>query len=162
MNDLIVFQRLAEVLNDFGVAIGEQYKKNLTDSGRNASHALYNSIRSQVSVNGMTYDVELVMEEYWKYIEYGTKPHFPPVSKILEWVRIKPVLPTPMANGKLPTEEQLAWMIAKKIDREGTEGKPDLSDALDSLLDEWEQKISDALDADVSDCFDRVWALIGN
>lgn len=161
MNDLIMFQRLASVLNDFGIAIAEAYKQNLTNSERNASHNLYNSIHSQVSVNGLTYDVELVMEDYWKYIEYGTRPHFPPVDKILEWVRVKPVLPTPMSNGKLPTEKQLAWMIARKIEREGTEGKPDLSDALDSLLDEWEMKIEEALDEDVLESFDKVWALLG-
>lgn len=162
MSDFIVFQRLAEVLGEFGEAIAEQYKANLTESNRNASHNLYNSIRSNVRVNGTTYDVTLSMESYWRFIEYGTKPHMPPVSKILEWVQIKPVLPTPMANGKLPTEEQLSWMIAKKIEREGTEGKPDLENALESLLDEWERRISDALDEDITDCFDRVWALIGN
>lgn len=162
MSDFIVFQRLAEVLGDFGEAIAEQYKANLTESNRNASHNLYNSIRSNVRVNGMTYDVTLSMESYWRFIEYGTKPHMPPVSKILEWVRIKPVLPTPMQNGKLPTEEDLAWMIARKIEREGTEGKPDLENALESELDMWESKIEDALDSDVLDSFDRVWALIGN
>lgn len=161
MSKLIMFQRLAEVLGDFGNAIAEQYKNNLTDSNRNASHNLYNSIRSQVSVNGMTYDVELSMLDYWKYIEYGTKPHMPPVNKILEWVQVKPVLPTPMRNGKLPTEEDLAWMIARKIEREGTEGKPDLENALDSLLDEWELKISEAMDEDVVEMFDRIWALLG-
>lgn len=161
MSDFIMFQRVADVLDEMGKAIGEAYKKNLTDSNRNASHNLYNSIKSHVRVNNTTYDVELDMEHYWKYIEYGTKPHFPPVNKILEWVRIKPVLPTPMQNGKLPTEEDLAWMIARKIEREGTEGKPDLENALESELDMWESKIEDALDSDVLDSFDRVWALLG-
>lgn len=167
MSDLIMFQRLADVLNDFGVAIGEQYKQNLLDSGRNASGKLYNSIQSQVTVNGMTYDVELVMEEYWKWIENGrppttsTTPSNPPLrEKILEWIRVKPVLPKPI-DGKLPTEEQLAFLITRKIHREGFEGKPDLSNALDSVVDVWEQKIEDAMDADVMDCFDKVWALLG-
>lgn len=168
MNELIIFQRLANVLDDLGNAIGEQYKQNLLDSGRNASGKLYNSIHSQVTVNNMTYDVELVMEEYWKWIENGrpptqtTTPSNPPLRElILEWIRVKPVLPTPI-NGKLPTEEQLAYLITRKIHREGFEGKPDLSDALDSVEAEWEQKIEDAMDADVMDCFDRIFALLDN
>ena len=166
MSDLIVFQRLAEVLEQYGEAIAEQYKQNLTDSGRNASGKLYNSIRSQVTVNNTTYDVELNLEEYWKWIENGrpptqsSTPSNPPLrERILEWIRIKPVLPTPI-DGKLPTEEQLAYLITRKIHREGFEGKPDLSDAMDSLLDEWENRIEEAMDADVVDCFDRVWALL--
>ena len=166
MSDFIMFQRVAETLDEMGKAIGEAYKKNLTDSNRNASGKLYNSIHSQVTVNNMTYDVELMMEEYWKWLENGrppthtSTPSNPPLrERILEWIRVKPVLPRPI-DGKLPTEEELAYLITRKIHREGFEGKPDLSDALDSVESEWEQKISDAMDADVMDCFDRIWALL--
>ena len=168
MSDLIIFQRLTDVLTEMGEAIGEQYKQNLLDSGRNASGKLYNSIKSQVSVNGMTYDVELNMENYWYWIENGRNPTTattasnPPLrERILEWIRVKPVLPTPI-DGKLPTEEQLAYLITRKIHREGFEGKPDLSDALDDVTVTWEQKIGDAMDADVLDCFDRIFALLEN
>ena len=167
MSELIKFQRLANVLEEFGNAIANQYKQNLLDSGRNASGKLYNSIHSQVKVNNMTYDVELEMQEYWKWIENGrpptrtTTPSNPPLRElILEWIRVKPVLPTPI-NGKLPTEEELAYLITRKIHREGFDGKPDLSNALESAETEWKQKIEDAIDADVIESLDEIMLILG-
>lgn len=160
MSDLIVFQRVKETLDAFAENLVESYKDNLTDTNRNASMRLFNSVRSEVTVNGSTYEILLNLEEWWKYIEYGTKAHFPPVDKILEWVRVKPVLPYPMDNGRLPTEEDLAWMIAKKISTDGTASSHNLEHTLEALVGFWEEKIEEALDADILDCFDRVWALL--
>lgn len=156
---MVEFKHLQEALAQYAEAIVDRYKQNLEDSDRRATGNLITSINSKVSVNGNEYEVLLQLEDYWKYIENGTKPHFPPVSKILDWVKIKPILPTPMKNGKLPTEEQLAWMIAKKIDRVGTEGKPDLEEALEEV--DYNAIIEEALDADIMESLDEIFMLIG-
>lgn len=156
---MIEFKHLQEALVQYAKAIEDQYKTNLEQSGRRATGNLITSINTKVDLNGNEYEVLLQLEDYWKYIEFGTKPHFPPVSKILEWVKIKPILPTPMKNGKLPTEEQLAWMIAKKIDRVGTEGKPDLEEALEEV--DYNAIIEEALDADIMESLDEIFMLIG-
>ena len=60
--------------------------------------------------------------DYWKWAEYGRKPgKFPPIEKIKEWIKVKPILPRP-TDGKLPTENQLAFLIARKIATKGTKG----------------------------------------
>lgn len=153
---MIKFDNLQKVLAEFGNALSERYKEKLTEDDRIASGRLISSVNSKVVVDNNEFVVELSLEDWWKYIEYGTKPHFPPVSKILEWVNVKRILPTPMANGKLPTEKQLAWMIAKKIERVGTEGTPNLSDSLDEMVMEYETKIEEALDQDVLGCLDEL------
>ena len=156
---MLEFKHLHEALGQYAQAITDRYKQNLESSGRRASGQLLTSVNTKVVVNGNEYEVLLQLEDYWKYIEFGTKPHFPPVSKILEWVKIKPILPTPMKNGKLPTEEQLAWMIAKKIERVGTEGKPDLEEALEEV--DYNAIIEEALDADIMESLDEIFMLIG-
>lgn len=155
---MIEFKHLQEALAQYAQAITDRYKQNLESSGRIASGELISSISSKVIVNGNEYAIELNLEDYWKYVEEGTRPHFPPVERILEWVKVKRILPTPMPNGKLPTEQQLAWMIAKKIDRVGTEGTPDLENALNEV--DYNAIIEQALDADILECFDEIFLLV--
>lgn len=156
---MIEFRHLQEALAQYAQAIADQYKQNLEDSGRRASGELVSSVNTKVVVDGNEYVIELELQDYWKYVEEGTKPHFPPVSKILEWVKVKQILPTPMANGKLPTEQQLAWMIAKKIDRVGTEGSNDLEHTMEEV--DYNAIIEEALDADIMESLDEIFMLIG-
>ena len=83
--------------------------------------------------DGRYYRIYLQLEDYWKYLEYGTKPHFPPVDKIAEWIRIKPVLPRPNAKGKLPTQKQLVFMIARSISIKGTKPTHTLQQTIDEF-----------------------------
>jgi hypothetical protein len=156
---MIEFKHLQEALGQYSQAIADQYKQNLENSGRRASGQLISSVNTKVTVNDLVFEIELQLEDYWKYVEEGTRPHFPPVSKILEWVKVKQILPTPMANGKLPTEQQLAWMIAKKIDRVGTEGSNDLEHTMEEV--DYNAIIEEALDADILGCLDEILLLVG-
>ena len=145
------FRNLMEVMAEYGKAMETKYKEELENSGRKASGRLISSINSNVTVDGMTYAIDFSLEDYWKYVENGTKPHFPPVSKILEWVKIKPILPTPDSSGKVPTPEQLAFLISRKISIYGTDGTKDLEDTLELTDMEWRDRIASALDRDVTE-----------
>lgn len=111
-------------IKDIVAEFTEEVKNALQNNGSNASGALSKSIKGIVKMNGKYLTVSLSMEDYWQYIEYGTPPHFPPVDKIKEWIKVKPVLPRPLENGKLPTENQLAFLIGNKIKKFGTKPKP--------------------------------------
>lgn len=151
---MIQFNHLQQALKDYADAIRDQYKDNLERDNRRATGNLITSINTKVNVDGDEFSIELQLEDYWEYVEWDTRPHFPPTSKILEWVKVKRILPTPMPNGKLPTEKQLAWMIAKKISKEGTEGTHDLEDALVEV--DYENIIEEALDKDIMECLDEI------
>lgn len=153
--ETLTFGNLQRVLMQYAETVVARYKDNLMASDRVASGELINTITYQVEDYGTMYEVSLNLQDYWKYVEYDTRPHFPPVKKILEWVRVKPVLPRPDARGKLPTQQQLAYLIARKIAREGTEGSHDLRDAVNLTTDEWRQKILTALMKDVSEDLTR-------
>jgi hypothetical protein len=115
-------------------------KDALADNDINASGTLSKSIDGFVEFDGKWLSVGITLEEYYKYVEQGRKRgKFPPINKIREWIRIKPVVPR-SNNGKLPTENQLTYLIGRKIAREGTKPQPFLArtikdfDLLDKVL----------------------------
>lgn len=114
---------IQNIINEFT----DTLKSVISSNGSNATGDLSNSINGLVEYDGKYLTVSIRLNEYWRYIEYGTNPHFPPVDKIREWIRVKPVLPRPLASGKLPTENQLAFLIGRKISKFGTKPKPFLN-----------------------------------
>lgn len=155
---MIEFKHLQEALAQYAQAITDMYKQNLEDSGRRATGSLITSVSSNVVVNGNEFAIDLQLEDYWKYVENGRGPgKFPPPDKILQWIRVKPILPQPMSNGKLPTEKQLAFLIGRKIANEGFEGTNDLDNTMEEV--DYEQIIVDALDADILGCIDEIMVI---
>lgn len=117
---------IKNIADDFVVEL----KNKLTANGSNASGDLSNSLKGIVKQNGKYIVVSIQLNEYWKFIENGTKPHWPPLSEIRKWISVKPVLPRPTKSGKLPTANQLAFLIARKISKVGTKAKPFLSNTI--------------------------------
>ena len=148
-NTLNEFPKVAEVLERYGAEFIELYKSNLVASGRPASGKLAESLSYHVDLGTNVYAVDISLLEYWKYIENGTRPHFPPVSAIRDWIRVKPVIPRPFENGKLPTESQLAFLIARKISRVGTEGTNDFERASKEIFDRMLMSLAEAVTEDL-------------
>ncbi len=159
MDELINWKHLKAVLEEYAIAVRNQYQDNLIENDHITLNGnLLNSVEYIVKKGGHEMSVSLKLQDYWKYVEWDTKPHFPPIGKIMEWIEIKPVLPYPDDNGKLPTENQLAYMIRDKISKEGTEGTHDLYDAVNFINEEYEEKISMAIDEDISDNLDIIFS----
>jgi hypothetical protein len=118
--DKLDLTTIQDITNDFVVELKNKLKAN--DSY--ASGDLVNSIRGVVKQNGKYVVISIQLEDYWKYIENGTKPHWPPVDAIKKWISVKPILPRPLKSGKLPTDNQLAYLIGRKISKVGTKAKP--------------------------------------
>lgn len=146
--ELINLEHVRGVLEEYAQAVRNLYQDNLIRSERIASGDLLNSVEYRVIQDGAEYEVQLSLAEYWKYVEYDTKPHWPPVSAIREWIRVKPVLPRPDANGRIPTPRSLAFLIGRKISMEGTEGSHDLERAIDAVNREYRDKLVVALSRD--------------
>lgn len=160
---LIDFAHLAAVLQEFGGAVVEKYREELAARGKNASGVLADTVRYLVTRDSTEYAVDLSLASYWQYVEYGRRPgKFPPPDKILEWVRIKPVLPRPLESGKLPTEKQLAFLIGRKIAREGIAPTPALTTATEITFDEFLGRIGEAISADLAEAVDGVLAGLSN
>lgn len=156
MAELFQFTRTAEVLEEYAKAAEAVYKDKLMENGHLATAGLLNSVHAVVVRGEHSVAVDLNLAEYWKYVEYDTRPHFPPPSAILKWVLVKPVVPTPDAKGRIPTPKQLAFLIGRKIAKEGTKGTHSLEQTVEHLNDTYAKKIEDAITADLGNSTDAL------
>lgn len=152
----IEWTHLADALREYGQAVLNRYREKLIGNGRpTKENTLVDSAEYILEVDGTSYEVSLSLQDYWKYVENGTRPHTPPFSAIRHWVDVKPLLPSrPMNNGKLPSPNQLAWMVVNKISREGTRGTFDFAESVDELNEEFVTRIMDAVVIDIEDALE--------
>ena len=158
MADTITFHNVLAVLRDYAAEVRNLYQDNLIRHDRIASGGLLNSAECRVNIGDRSYEVVMTLEDYWRYVEEDTRPHWPPVDAILRWIQIKPVIPRPDAAGRIPTPRQLAYLIGRKIARKGTEGSHDLADAVEEMNRRYADRLSEALGADVSEYITYVFA----
>lgn len=158
-----ILSEFLATLDEYAEKAEELYKRKLTDKEINASYKLLNSVETTVKRNDDEFIVSINLEPYWYYVENGRKPgRFPPVDKILEWVRIKPVIPYSDSRGRLPTEEQLAFLISRKISEQGTEGKHILYETVSELNNYYLPKLQQALDRDFNRFYYEIDTYIGS
>lgn len=149
---LIQLDNVQRVFGDYGAALVDLYRHNLAQEGKNASFALSNSVGFTITKGASRMAVNIRLLDYWQYLEYGRKPgKFPPIDKLREWIRVKPVIPRPMQNGRLPTPEQLAYLIGRKIARDGIAPTPILHDTVEALNRVYLPKIKSALVSDLKE-----------
>ena len=138
------------VLAEYGEAVKERYKDSLrANKHPTTRNTLAGTAESEVIVETDGFEVVLRLQDYWKWVENDTRPHWPPHAPIDEWIQIKPVVPRPMKNGKLPTPAQLSFLIRRKIARVGTKGTHDFADAVAALEPSYLERISDAMTQDI-------------
>ena len=176
----IPWENLTLALFEFGEFFTEQARNNLKTGGNppytnsNASYNLYDSIETIVQILDDRYIVSVSLAPYWKYVNYGTEPHWPNVDAIRKWIEIKPVVPQPMTitrrwyvNGRrkgapktilkerqvvvTPSVDQLAYLIGRKISIKGTQGTQFFDKAKDAALDRFEDKIAKAIEMDIDE-----------
>lgn len=154
------FTNVIQFLNDYGKELADKNKRNLVNDDAVASGKLLNSIRYIFNKNNTSFEISMEMAEYWKYVENGRKSgKFPPISAIREWVNVKRVIPRPY-NGKLPTENQLAFLIARSISKNGIRPKPIFNDTLDDAMNDFENGLEDAFTKDVENEMDKITVLL--
>ncbi|MBQ2396801.1 MAG: hypothetical protein II304_07215 [Bacteroidales bacterium] len=110
-----------------------ELKNTLAEQNIRATGALSNSIKGIVNYDGKWLEISVQLEDYWRYVEKGRKAgKFPPVDEIMEWVRIKPVIPV-SKGGKVPTTNQLAYLVGRKIANKGTKPHPFLTPTINEF-----------------------------
>ena len=131
----------------------EEYSMYLLQAARNNMPTYYelkDKIKFVMNVNGNFYEIIFNAPAYWKYANDGRRPgKMPPVNVIVDWVKRRNITPYALKNGKLPTTDQLAFMIARKIGRDGTTGIHFLEKSIDEQKVYWDDKISEAISNDI-------------
>ena len=143
---------IEQILYDVAYQVAIDYQNELRSLGSVASGTL-NNVDFEVEIKGGTYKIYLILQDYWKYVEYGRKPgKFPNVGKLQEWIKIKPILPRPLTNGIVPTEKQLTFMIGNSIKTKGIQPKPALANALqknNNRLTKIKEAVGKSLDKEI-------------
>ena len=120
-------------------------------------YELKDKISFKVDVSGNLFEVTFNAPEYWKYANYGRPPgKMPPVSAIEEWITRRRIVPE--SNTSTPSVTSLAYVIARKIGKEGTIGTNFLEKSLDEQKEYWMSTISAAIGEDILEGIDS-WLL---
>lgn len=147
----LTFTNLQRVLGEWAEALKDQYINNLREHGRpTTKNTLVDTLESYVKVGDDSYKIMFRMQDYWKYIEHGTRPHFPPLDAIKEWIIVKPILPYPDSKGRIPSVNSLAYLIGRKISQFGTKGKPSLTNAINTTKQTFINDVRKAIAEDVT------------
>ena len=151
-----MWEKTYEVLKDYAIELRNTLQDSYITDDRIATGDLLNSVEYIIEKDDRQIEVSLQLEEWWKYVEYDTKPHFPPPDAMLNYIKAKPVLPKPDKNGKLPTPNQLAYLIGRKISEVGTTGTHNVRDTVRLINERYEEKIGQAISEDINNELDVI------
>ena len=148
------FENTAKTIQDYAERFIEVYRGRLEDFGYE-NGKLYKTLDYSISNEGIDWVVTIHLEEYWKYIEDGRRAgaKMPPVEAIKNWIEYKKILPRPiqLKSGKtvLPSTEQLAFVIARSISKNGIEARPIARETVDQLNNEFIGDIKASIQRDI-------------
>ena len=153
-----MWEHLTEVLIKYAELLVNTYKSKLDSEGITASGKLRDSVHYQVQFGDTSIEVGLMLLDYYRWVEGGRLPTMKGGNgelreNIKEWIKVKPIIPRPY-NGKLPSEEQLAYLISRKIHKFGYDGRQPLKRSIeevnDQMLIEIKYAILEDLKADIN------------
>lgn len=104
-------------LAEEALKVQKNAKENLTESGAVHMGRLRSSIKVRSKASGKVWEIYTNVN-YAKAVEFGSRPHFPPIAPLSDWSRKK-------------LGQDLGFVIARKIAREGTPAKPYMFPALE-------------------------------
>ena len=153
-----MWEKTYEVLKDYAIELRNTLQDSYINDDRIATGELLNSVEYIIEKDDRQIEVSLQLEEWWKYVEEDTKPHFPPPDAMLNYIKAKPILPKPDNNGKLPTPNQLAYLIGRKISEVGTTGTHNVRDTVRLMNERYEEKIGQAISEDINNELDVIFS----
>lgn len=125
-----------EILQSEFDELAKDFVKRYDELGMRASGRWANELEQTVTENGSKFKAVVSGAAYSRQLVNGRAPgKFPPIGAIQQWIKDKGI----RSNIK---PESLAFLIARKIAREGTKYYPRGTDLIDSVYtDERIQKI---------------------
>jgi len=125
-----------KVLDRFKNHVVSIAKRNLTQSKKNSSKKLYNSIKGEVKAMPNSISIQFLMEDYGVFQDagvsgkkkkyntpYSYKSKMPPAKAFDKWIVRKGLAPR-KSGGQFTSRKSLAFLIARSVFRNGI--KPSL------------------------------------
>lgn len=167
----MIWLKLTEVLEEATEFLTYAAKSRLP-----GDYAIRENIKFVLNIDNDSFTIDFHAPDYWKYVDGGRRPgKFPPVNSLISWIRnsltrkrnITPrALPSsktsvPPTNG-VPTIDQLAFLIGRKISKEGIKGNGFYELTVEEFKKEFTDKIEDAITEDISNQLDEFLASLGD
>ena len=133
--------------------IAQVYRDKMSNAGYDSNGELM-KFTWVTEYNGNLFELYFNLPDYWQYAENGRRPgKFPPPDAILKWIQVKRLVPRPGRDGKLPSTNQLVYLISRKIALEGTQGKhllqQTIDETYDNLVDRLVEAIADKIEKEI-------------
>lgn len=139
------FDNIIQVLNEAGTGVTNRSRQLFEQKGGNASGRMSRETKHEVKQTATAIEMVVDTVSYFRYADEGRGPTRKvgtgEVKKnIRKWIDQKGISPKGL------TKDELAFLIARKIHKEGYEGKFYVSDVVsEQFKREMDSKIADAI-----------------
>lgn len=150
-------KHLYNILNEYALTVISTYKQKLQSNNKNATHSLERSLNYYIDFDsGNEIKVVLTSEDHIEFVENGRLPTRNGGTgevqrKIEDWIVAKNIIPHEDERGRIPTIKQLSFLIARKIHTEGYSGTGLLKETVEEVYNQFEDRINEAIEMDVSE-----------
>ena len=129
---------VTRIIQNWGNELIKQLQNNLLKNKSNASSSLSQSITPEITQPATGYNLSIMMQDYWFYVENGRKPtqgggNGQLYKNIYELIQNKADIQSKIISkspDRIAATKSLAYVITRKIHREGTKARPFASPAL--------------------------------
>ena len=144
-------ERLVLVMNSVGIEIVDHIKQALSEKGKDATGALSESIRYNITDGPSGLTLNITSLDYLRNVNDGRKPgKMPPSNKLIPWVQARGIRMTTKSGGIVPAASA-AFVIAKSIGEKGIKPTNILDDTQQWIIENKLPQFSDAVTNDIND-----------
>jgi hypothetical protein len=122
---------ILRIVQNWGNELIAQMQNRLRINNTNASSSLSQSINPEIKGTQRGYRLTVLMQDYWFYVENGRKPtkgggNGELYKNIYEWIQNKREIQMKISQSpnRIAATKSLAYVITRKIHREGTKAQP--------------------------------------
>lgn len=153
-NEADNFPETRKAMNILGKELIAEISILLIKYNKIATGNLLKNIDYQIRTVGDRLHLEIkeknTPEPYLVYVSGGRKAGtFPNISKIRKWIDDKPIKIIPNKKGKIISKDALAYLISRKIFREGIKPTHLIQEAMKAVYANKTQLIKEAVNKDV-------------
>lgn len=141
----MAYDNITQVLNEAGTGITNRSRQLFESKGGNASGTMSRETRHEVKQTATAIEMEVTTVSYFRYADEGRGPTKKggtgEVKKnIRKWIDQKGIAPKGLSK------DELAFLIARKIHKEGYEGKFYVKDVVpEQFKKDLDSKVADAI-----------------
>lgn len=149
MTGEIEYNELKKVMEELGKDFVAELKAEIVRKGKVATGDLLNSINYRLVQSNNGWTIEIISDNYLTYVDRGRRPgKMPPSNKLVPWVEARGIKIMNKEGGKLMTEKQVAYIIARAIGKKGIKPTNIINEVRQNLILKYEDKIKVAMGKD--------------